>query len=127
MVFLDSLSKGLGMGASGRASRRATGAKMAMVAKDRVIERDRSRRRLGISAHNNMDLQRDTERLNQTRGGIVSDNHAPIKHDRLKGHMDEKVAVMGRGGDSRTRVSNNNNVARRMRDNDPINIDRPLG
>ena len=90
--------------------------------------RTAQRRNLGISAHNAMDLQRDKERLSQSRGGIAHSNtHQPVGHMRLQGHMDNKVAGKGRGGDSRTRISNNVSVARRMRDNDPINIDRPLG
>jgi hypothetical protein len=84
-------------------------------------------RNLGVSAHNAMDLERDTERLSQSRGGIATETHQPIPHHRLQGHMDAEIAQMGRGGDSRTRVSNNVSVVRRMRDNDPINIDRPLG
>lgn len=86
-------------------------------------------RNLGVSsahANNALDLERELARKRNmpqsaTNGAPVVENH------RLQGHMDKKVARMGRGGDERTRVLNNNNVARRMRDNDPINVDRPLG
>ena len=81
---------------------------------------------LGVSALNAMDLERDTKRLSQSRGGISSDNtHAPVGHMRQRGHIDN--LSQRAGGDTRQRVLNNNNVARRKRDNDPINIDRPLG
>ena len=80
------------------------------------------------TSHNVKDLSRDERRLTNVRGGIARDNHhQPVGHHRLRGHIDKKVASMGRGGDSRTAVLNNNSVARRKRDNDPINIDRPLG
>jgi len=129
MVFFDSLSKGLGRGASGRAARRATGAKAAMSVKNTLEERDRGRRRLNISAdhaNNEMDLNREEARRDNLSQSATNTNR-PVEHHRLQGHMDKEVARMGRGGDSRTRVLNNNNVARRMRDNDSINIDRPLG
>ena len=80
------------------------------------------------TSHNQPDADRDKQRLVQSRGGISSDNtHAPVGHHRQQGHIDPKVASMPRGGDSRTVVSNNNSVVRRKRDNDAINIDRPLG
>ena len=92
------------------------------------MRRQAREKRLSNTSHNQMDLKRDTARLSQSRGGIAhSNNHQPVGHMRLQGHMDNKVAGKGRGGDSRTRISNNVSVARRMRDNDPINIDRPLG
>lgn len=91
---------------------------------DKFNKRSSARR----TAHNQKDLDRDNTRLSQSRGGIAHNNsHAPVGHHRLRGHIDPKVASRGRGGDSRTRVLNNVSVARRMRDNDPINIDRPLG
>ena len=76
---------------------------------------------------NHTEKHRDMDRLSQSRGGIVADNHPPIPHFRLKGYMDNEVGKRGRGGDIRTRVPNNVSVARRMRDNDKIIVDRPLG
>lgn len=83
--------------------------------------------KLARTAHNHLDIIREHARTHQQRGGIVADNHAPVPHHRLKGHMDKLVAKMGRGGDERQRVPNNVSVARRMRDNDTIIVDRPLG
>ena len=80
------------------------------------------------TSHNQKDLSRDEKRLTGTRGGIAPTNsHQPVGHHRLRGHTDPKVALKPRGGDSRTVVPNKNNVVRRIRDNDAINIDRPLG
>ena len=41
--------------------------------------------RLSRTAHNSIDLIRDAHRKQQTRGGIVADNHNPINHNRLAG------------------------------------------
>ena len=129
MVFFDSLSKGLGTGASGRATRRATGAKMAMNVKRGLVERDLGRRRLGVSsahANNNMDLDREEARRDNLSQSATNTNR-PVNNHRFKGHMDSKVAPMARGGDNRTILKNRVSVMRRMRDNDRINIERPLG
>ena len=84
--------------------------------------------KMGDSYHNMLDRNRDKQRLSQSRGGIApSNSHQPVGHHRLRGHTDPKVALKPRGGDSRTVVPNKNNVVRRIRDNDAINIDRPLG
>jgi len=119
MVFiLNKLTQSLASHASAR--EKATSRRHAREA--------REAREAKQTSHNQVDLKRDTARLSQSRGGIAHSNtHQPVGHMRLRGHMDKKVAGMGRGGDSRTRISNNVSVARRMRDNDPINIDRPLG
>ena len=78
------------------------------------------------TSHNQKDLSRDEKRLTNVRGGIAhSNNHQPVGHMRQRGHIDN--LSQRAGGDARQRVLNNNNVARRKRDNDPINIDRPLG
>jgi len=80
------------------------------------------------TSHNNKDLSRDERRLTGTRGGIApSNSHQPVGHMRQRGHIDPKVALKPRGGDSRTVVPHKNNISRRLRDNDAINIDRPLG
>ena len=84
-------------------------------------------RNLGVSAHNAMDLERDTERLSQSRGGIATETHQPIPHHRLKGYMNKKVETMARGGDNRTVIPNAVSVMRRIRDNDRITQNRPLG
>lgn len=91
------------------------------------MRRQAREKRLSNTSHNQMDLKRDTARLSQSRGGIATETHQPIPHHRLQGHIDPKVAVAGRGGDRRDRLKNSNSVVRRMRDNDPINVDRPLG
>ena len=80
------------------------------------------------TSHNQKDLSRDERRLTGIRGGIAPDNHhKPVGNHKLMGHRDLRVSLKSRGGDSKTRVLNNNSVQRRKRDNDPINIDRPLG
>ena len=118
MVFiLNSLTQSLSSMASKR--EKATSRRHAREA--------REAREAKQTSHNQMDLKRDTARLSQSRGGIATETHQPIPHHRLQGHIDPKVAVAGRGGDRRDRLKNSNSVVRRMRDNDPINVDRPLG
>ena len=113
MVFiLNSLTQSLASHASSREKAR--------------MRRQAREKRLSNTSHNQMDLKRDTERLSQSRGGVVhNNNHAPVGHMRQRGHIDN--LSQRAGGDARHQVLNNNNVARRKRDNDPINIDRPLG
>ena len=76
---------------------------------------------LGRTTHNTIDLIRDIHRKQQTRGGIVVDSHNPIKHFR------NQLTLKPRGGDSRTVVPNRNEQIRRIRANDLLTKDRPLG
>jgi len=58
---------------------------------------------------------------------IHTEGHRPITHYRLGGYMDAKISQKARGGDNRTILQNKVSVMRRMRDNDKINVERPLG
>lgn len=71
----------------------------------------------------------ETKRLLSRRGEmpVGGSVHSPINHFRYMGHMSQAVAKMARGGDNRTILKNAVSVMRRMRDNDRINIERPLG
>lgn len=86
------------------------------------MRRKAREQRLSHSSHNQMDLQRDSARLSQSRGGVAHNNaHAPV------GHMRQQLTMKPRGGDSRTKLPNRNNQIRRVRANDVMTIDRPLG
>jgi hypothetical protein len=71
----------------------------------------------------------EVRRLLSRRGdmAVLGSVHRPINHHRYMGHMDKKVSQMARGGDNRTRLQNAVSVMRRMRDNDNIIVERPLG
>lgn len=79
------------------------------------------------SLHNNLDALREKSRSMKANRISQSgtNTHRPVGHMRQRGHMDN--ISQRAGGDERQRVLNNNNIARRKRDNDRIIIDRPLG
>ena len=77
------------------------------------------------SFHNGLDSLREMSRTKNVVAHSATNNHRPVPHMRQRGHMDN--ISQRAGGDERQRVLNNNNVARRKRDNDRIIIDRPLG
>ena len=85
---------------------------------------------LEASIVNLTDNARNMARLTNSVGHGFGEGavHQALKNKfRLLGHIDSLIAKHPRGADIRHRVASRVSIARRMRDNDSINIDRPLG